>query len=227
MIYTSCHDSVCVCRPASIWRNSYWRGKDDCGAHPLGDMGAPQDKCWNILTAISAQLQFFLKIWSLYTCRYKSSAYFELWNWVSMKLTSKKRNCLPSSTLLGAAPKTALTFNEALLLQCLQRRPLHDQLLQPALHPLPLCVLEIWWRTWDCRGTGGGVGKKGGGGQHRVFSHGSGQKMGWDGGKNEKREGRAVAQVRQDWRRDDLPRGMCENVSGLDGWEDRWEDGGM
>lgn len=45
---------------------------------------------------------------------------------------------------------------------------------------------------------GGGAGKKGGGSQHRVFSHGSGQKMSWDGGKNEKREGRAAAQVRQD-----------------------------
>lgn len=40
---------------------------------------------------------------------------------------------------------------------------------------------------------GGGAGKKGGGGQRLVFSHGSGQKMSWDGGENEKREGRAAA----------------------------------
>lgn len=33
--------------------------------------------------------------------------------------------------------------------------------------------------------------------------------------------------MRQDRCRDDLPRGMCENISGLDGGEDRREDGGM
>lgn len=113
-----------------------------------------------------------------------------------MTSTSKGRRRLPSSALTGAA--AALTFNETLLLQGLQGRPLHDQLLQPALHPLPLRVLKIGGRTRDCRGTGGGAGKKGGGGQHRVLRRGPGKQMSWDGGKDEKREGRAAAQVRQD-----------------------------
>lgn len=33
--------------------------------------------------------------------------------------------------------------------------------------------------------------------------------------------------MRQDRRRDNLPRGVCENISGLNGREDRREDGGM
>lgn len=48
-----------------------------------------------------------------------------------------------------------------------------------------------------------------------------------DGGEDEKREGRAAAEVRQDRRGDYLPRGPRENISGLDGGEDGGEDGGM
>lgn len=51
--------------------------------------------------------------------------------------------------------------------------------------------------------------------------------MSWDGGEDEKWEGRAAAKVRQDRRGDYLPRRPCENISGLDGGEDRREDGGM
>lgn len=51
--------------------------------------------------------------------------------------------------------------------------------------------------------------------------------MSWDGGEDEKREGRATAQVRQDRRGDYLPWWTRENISGLDGGEDRGEDGGM
>lgn len=60
-----------------------------------------------------------------------------------------------------------------------------------------------------------------------MFSRGSGQKVSRDGGKNEKREGRAAAQVSQHRRGDDLPRGVGENVRGLDGRQDRREDGGV
>lgn len=41
-----------------------------------------------------------------------------------------------------------------------------------------------------------------------------------DGGEDEERKGRAMAEVRQDGRGDYLPRGPSENVSGLDGGED-------
>lgn len=45
-----------------------------------------------------------------------------------------------------------LTFNEAFLLQGLQRRSLQDQLLQPGLHSLPFRVFQVGCRARDCRG---------------------------------------------------------------------------
>lgn len=51
--------------------------------------------------------------------------------------------------------------------------------------------------------------------------------MSWDGGEDEKREGRVAAKVRQDRRGDYLPRWPCEYVSRLDGGEDGGEDGGV
>lgn len=51
--------------------------------------------------------------------------------------------------------------------------------------------------------------------------------MSWDGGEDEKWKGWAPPQVRQDRRGDYLPGRTRENISGLDGGEDRRENGGM
>lgn len=122
--------------------------------------------------------------------------------------------------------KGSPTFNEALLLQSLQRRPLQHQLLQPRLHPLPLRVLQVGRRTGDCGGSAeGGVrreGGEGGGGQC-----GAGEQVSRDGGEDEERQSRPAAEVRQDGRGDYLPRRPRENVRGLDGGEDGGEDGGV
>lgn len=48
-----------------------------------------------------------------------------------------------------------------------------------------------------------------------------------DGGEDEKREGRAAAEVSKDRRGDYLPRRPREDISGLDGGEDGGEDGGV
>lgn len=123
--------------------------------------------------------------------------------------------------------KRNLTFNEPFLLQRLQRRPLQDQFLQPGLHPLPLRVLQVGRRARDCRGRKGGGGGREGGREGGGGQRGAGEKVSWDGGEDEKREGRATALVRRDRRGDYLPRWPRENISGLDGGEDGGQDGGM
>lgn len=125
------------------------------------------------------------------------------------------------------ASKGNPTFNEAFLLQRLQRRPLQHQLLQPRLHPLPLRVLQVGRRAGDCRGSTEGSGGREGGGEGGGGQCGAGEQVSRDGGEDEERKGRPAAEVRQDGRGDDLPRRPRENVRGLDGGEDGGEDGGV
>lgn len=73
-----------------------------------------------------------------------------------------------------------------------------DQLLQPGLHSLPLRVLQVGRRARDYRGRKGGGGGKEGGSQCGAFGCRPGEQMRGDGGEDEKREGRATAEVRQD-----------------------------
>lgn len=109
--------------------------------------------------------------------------------------------CMKGACIRVELQRENPTFNEAFLLQRLQRRPLQDQLLQPGLHSLPLRVLQVGRRAGDCRGrTGGGGGREGGGrgGQCGAFGCGAGEKMSRDGGEDEKRQGRPTAEVGED-----------------------------
>lgn len=60
-----------------------------------------------------------------------------------------------------------------------------------------------------------------------MVGYGAGEQMRGDGGEDEEGKGWATAQVRQDGRWDDLPRGLREDVSRLDGGENGGQDGRM
>lgn len=108
-----------------------------------------------------------------------------------------------------------LTFNEAFLLQGLQRRSLQDQLLQPGLHSLPFCVFQVGCGARDCRGRK----------EEALEREDKEEEMSKDGGEDEKQPA-----AKRRWEGSDggiIFHWRGAKISVLGGGDDGGQDGGM